>query len=64
MVDQLQLVPSGGDAGPGDQPATKMLCNLQPGPMSSASHVSQFLRPADDLNTANYAWILSVSANN
>jgi hypothetical protein len=31
--------------------------------MSSASHVSQFLRPADDLNTANSAWILYVGAN-
>jgi hypothetical protein len=27
--------------------------------MSSASRVSQFLRPADDLKMANSAWILS-----
>jgi DNA polymerase III psi subunit len=35
-----------------------LLC-LRPTPMSSASRVTQLLRPADDLNTANSAWILS-----
>jgi hypothetical protein len=49
---------------PEDQPATNIFCNLHPGPMSSASHVNQILKLADDLNTTNSAWILSVSANN
>jgi hypothetical protein len=64
VVDQLQLVPSGGYGGSRrDHHGTQMLWHLHPGPISSASRVSQFLRPADDLNTANYAWVLSVSAN-
>jgi hypothetical protein len=33
------------------------------GELSGESTI-QFLRPAGDLNTANSAWILSVSANN
>jgi hypothetical protein len=58
-IDQLQLVPSGGDSGP-RRTSTERKCSViytHPGPMSSASHVSQFLRLADDLNTANSAWI-------
>jgi hypothetical protein len=58
-LDQLQLVPSGGDSGPRrDQRGTQIFCHLHPGPMSSASRVesvSYILRPANDLNTANSA---------
>jgi hypothetical protein len=38
-LDQLQLVPSGGDTGlHRDQHSRKIFCNLHPGPVSSASH--------------------------
>jgi hypothetical protein len=34
-IDQLQLVPSGGDSGPRrDQHGTQMFCHLHPGPTS------------------------------
>jgi hypothetical protein len=58
-LDQLHLVPPGGDSGPWSRQVaivapvvahgTQIFCHLHPGPMSSASRVSQLLRPADDL---------------
>jgi hypothetical protein len=55
LVDQIQLVPLGGDSGPRrDHHGTNIFCNLHLGPMSSASWVSRFLRPADNLNNGKF----------
>jgi hypothetical protein len=45
LLDQLQLVQSGGDSGPRrDQHGTQIFCHLHLGPMSSASRAKQGIK--------------------